>query len=307
MSSGKQGETKKTQRVIRPHEGGMLLGLAPGRHGLLVAALLAAALVGGGYAAWREFGPRVVASPHFRLSPDQVTITPLPAWIHSDTDIKTDALRDAGLDSGATILDDDLAERIKKAFALHPWVAKVERVTKRPTRVEVELVYRQPVCMVELPGGVYPVDAASVVLPRDDFSLNEARRYPRLSGIATVPAGLVGTPWGDLQVAGGAELANLLGNAWDELKLHYIQVVDNGAGDFTYEVFVRPAAQQQLPTRIVWGHRPGHEPPGEAAAADKLARLKRYATERGSLAGDGDGQDLDLRYGAEVSATPRKP
>ena len=152
--------------------------------------------------------------------------------------------------------------------------------------------------MVDLPGGVYPVDAASVVLPRDDFSVSEARRYPRLSGITTVPAGLVGTPWGDLQVAGGAEVANLLASSWDELKLHYINVVDAGGGDFTYEVFVRPTEQQQSPTRIVWGHRPGHEPSGEAAAADKLARLKQYAVAHGSLAGDGEGQDLDLRYGA---------
>jgi hypothetical protein len=304
VSEGKHGEAKKAQRVIRPHEGGLARWLAPGRRWLPVTVLLATALVGGGYAVWREFGPRVVASSRFRLSPLDVSITPLPAWIHSD--IKTDALRDAGLDSGASILDDDLAERIKKAFALHPWVSSVVRVTKRPpARVEVELVYRQPVCMVDLPGGVYPVDAASVVLPRDDFSVSEARRYPRLSGIATVPAGLVGTPWGDLQVAGGAELANLLANSWDELKLLYINVVDAGSGDFTYEVFVRPTAQQQSPTRIIWGHRPGHEQPGEAAAADKLTRLKQYATEHGSLAGGGDGQDLDLRYGPNISAAPR--
>lgn len=306
--SGKPGDTKKTPRVIRPHEGGASRWLASGRRRWLIVIVLTGAVAGGGYAAWREFGPRVLASAHFRLTPEQVTMTPLPAWIHPDTGIKikTDALRDAGLDAGASILDEDLAERIKKAFALHPWIASVVRVTKRPpARVEVELVYRQPVCMVDLPGGVYPVDAASVVLPREDFSVSEARRYPRLSGIATVPVGLVGTPWGDLQVAGGAELANLLASSWDELKLHYINVVDAGGGDFIYEVFVRPTPQQEKPTRIIWGHRPSHEPPGEAPAADKLARLKQYATAHGSLAGDSEGQELDLRYGAEISVTPR--
>ena len=265
--------------------------------------LVAAALAGSGYAVWRKYGQQVLASSHFRLSPEHVTITPLPEWIHAD--IKSDALRDAGLDSGATILDDELAQQVARAFALHPWVAKVERVTKRAgPRIDVELVYRRPVCMVDVPGGVYPVDAEGIVLPRDDFSVNDARRYPRLSGITGVPTGLVGTPWGDLQVVGGAELAALVVDVWNELKLHYINVADDGAGDFVYEILVRPAPMQKQPTRIVWGHRPGHEPPCESPAADKLARLKQQAAENGSLA-DGDGRVIDLRYAVESPSTPR--
>ena len=62
-----------------------------------------------------------------------------PAWIH--TDVKAEVIRNASLDAALSVLDDNLTVNIAQAFALHPWVAKVTRVSKHhPARVKVEVV-----------------------------------------------------------------------------------------------------------------------------------------------------------------------
>ena len=74
-------------------------------------------------------------------------------------DICREVFRDASLDRPLSILDDGLVEKIRSAFALNPWVAKVNSVRKyHPARVKVDLVYRRPVCVVEIGTERHPVD-----------------------------------------------------------------------------------------------------------------------------------------------------
>ena len=106
-------------------------------------------------------------------------------------------MRDASLDAPLSILDEQLAERLAKAFSFHPWVAEVREVRKSiPARVTIDLVYRRPVCMVELPdrSGLYAVDAQAFLLPSRDFldEPQKAAQYPRLAGITSVNIGRVG-------------------------------------------------------------------------------------------------------------------
>ena len=90
--------------------------------------------------------------------------------------------RDASLDDPQhplSLMDDDLVERVKSAFSLHPWIARVVRVEKfYPGRVVVDVVYRHPVCMVEVLGELLPVDVEGVVLPKEDFLQRGAEPVP---------------------------------------------------------------------------------------------------------------------------------
>jgi hypothetical protein len=264
-----------------------------GRTAALVVLVLAA-FAGVWYAAWQKVGPGVLESEPYWLTPENVEITPPAAWIHRD--IREEVFRDGSLDGPLSIMDDDLAERIASAFALHPWVAKVRRVTKyHPARVRVELEYRRPVLMVQVPGRLLAVDAEGVLLPSEsgDFSPNEARRYPRLVGVDTVPIGPVGTRWGDARVLEGAEIAAALADVWEKLSLDRIApstLVEVGHGDqYNYELFTKAG------TRILWGRAPIAEIPGEPTAAEKVAWLADYARENGSLEGRNGPQQLDLR------------
>lgn len=263
---------------------------------LVAAGVLLALLVVTGYTAWRHVRSRVVGGEHYRLTLDGLRITPQPPWIRSD--VRAEVFRQAGFDAGVSLLDDDLAPRAAKAFELHPWVARVERVVKQPPGgLEISLVYRRPVLMVEIPGGLYAVDAHGVLLPSQDFTTEDVPRYPRLSGVAHATESLVGTPWRDPFVASGAKLAEQLVDDWSTLGLYRLAPlpIDPLAGPSGGPVVAEFELQTRAGSRILWGAAPGAEHPGEPRADAKRARLKRLAAESGSLDRAAAAGPIDLR------------
>lgn len=255
---------------------------------------------------WAKVRDRVLAGPEYWLNIQNVEITPLPEWIH--TDVRAEVFRDASLDRPLSITDDDLAERIAVAFKLHPWVAEVRQVRKyHPARVKVDLEYYRPVLMVQGPDGLVPVDINGVLLPgKENFSSVEACGYPRLIGIDSGPVGTYGERWGDARVVGAAGIAASFGAAWQRLGLERIVpavVVSVGRQrEETYELFTAAG------TRILWGRAPTTDMPGELSAEEKVARLERYAAERGSLDGPNgraQPQPLDVRSLQAVNVPPR--
>jgi hypothetical protein len=288
--------------LLRP-----LVRFAYRRRALLAATLVLAAFLLVGLRLWDRVEDDVLVRPEYTLAPHQIQITPLPAWIR--TDIKAEALRGGSLDAPLSIVDERLAEHLAKLFLLHPWVARVERVTKHyPSHVAVDLVYRRPAAMVEVPGGLFPVDDQAVLLPSDDFSTADTRMYPRLAGMESQPLGPVGTPWGDPNVQDGAKIAVSLTEVWHDLRLHSIRRAPTGGGE-------SPAPQPHFElvtdngTVIPWGRAPGSESSSETPVAEKLARLKKYAADYGGLDESARRNDLDLRIrgGARTAALDPKP
>ena len=158
------------------------------------------------------------------------------------------------------------------------------KVRKRPpAQVEVDLVYRRPVCMVDQPGGPAPVDIEGVLLPSDDFSPIEKKSYPRLSGVDTGPVGPAGQRWGDGRVVGGAEIAAALADAWQRLRLERIVASPRAAASAVVEPTFQLVTRRG--TRILWGLAPGSKAAGEIPAAEKVARLLQYLADHGTLEG----------------------
>jgi len=257
-----------------------------------------------GVGAWQGAGADVLASSEYWVTAAKVRITPPPEWVRRD--LRGEVFRDAALDEPLSLLDARLVDRIAVAFSRHPWVEEVRRVIKRyPACVEVELVYRRPVCMVELATGrLLPVDAHGVLLPEEDFSPVEATRYPRLTRVGSEPVGPPGSVWGDVRVAGGAAIAAVLHASWLELGLDRIVPAESspGAGleELVFEIFTRGG------TRILWGHTAGVAIPGELSAEEKLALLKSYHADHGTLDGPGGPQILDLEH-LRVPAAALRP
>jgi len=302
MAAAKKGSSPQKQPPIPPALAKSLRWLVgPGRPlGLIV--LIAAVFGGGWYLIWRTVGRDVLSSEAYRLTPDAVEITPLPEWIHKlDKDICREVFRDASLDRPLSILDDGLVEKIRSAFALNPWVAKVNSVRKYPpARVKVDLVYRRPVCVVEIGTQRHPVDVEGVLLPNDEFSATEAARYPRLVGVEAAPGTPVGTRWNDPRVAGAAEIADALGSAWEKLGLELIVPLQPARTDRTQD------CQYELVTRggrrIRWGRAPSSTFLGESSAAEKVGKLQKYAAEHGTLEGIKGVQQLDLTQPGSIES-----
>lgn len=241
---------------------------------------------GGAYVLWQNVAERVMNDADYLLTAERIQISSPPEWI--TTDIRAEVVRDASLDRPISILEAGVVEQVAQAFALHPWVEHVQQVSKHhPARVDVVLSYRRPVAMVEVPGGLYPVDITGILLPSADFSAEQARDYPRLSGIDTIPVGPVGTYWGDHRVRGGAAIAAQLGDVWIAWGLARI-VPSDASATGTYDLFTRGQ------TKILWGHAPPAEAAGEATVEEKLAHLADLVAQYGSLDA-ADVEQIDLR------------
>jgi len=268
---------------------------------------------------WQRMRGEVFSHSDYQVELSEIEITPRPVWIRAD--IKAEALRDGSLDLPLSIVDEDLLEKIAKAFAFHPWVARVEQTRygkQYPANIEIDLVYREPVAMIEVTGGLFPIDAQATLLPSADFSPLEAREYPRIVGIGSQPLGPVGTAWGDKAVRGGAQIAVSCAPVWKELQLQSIRWVNAGSaaipasptatvpGALRPLVPLQPIAPSQSiapyfelvtksGTAIPWGAAPGDSAASEPDATKKIARLKKYIAEHGGLDEAARRRDLDLR------------
>jgi hypothetical protein len=266
-------------------------------------------LLGLGYGAqvlWHRAAPSIAHHPQYVLSADRIHITAPPPWIRSD--IKAEVLRDTLPAETLSVLDDwqEFSRRIKDAFEFHPWVASVERISKKlPASLDIELKYRRPIAAVESSdaAGVsfLPVDEHAVRLPEDDLTEVERRYLPRVSGVTGRP--LVGDVWDDPRVAGGAKLAAALADVWQQLRLVEIisELQPQPVGHepiCTYEIVTSGG------TRILWGTAPGSEAPaGESPLDKKRARLLEYASQHGQLETIDGPAMLDVR--SDLIVTPR--
>jgi hypothetical protein len=252
---------------------------------LVVFIVVVAAIVIG----WQHWGRTVVARPVYRIAAENIQVTPAPSWIRSD--IRTEVVRDNAL-SDLSFFDKDVTIRVYQAFELHPWVAKVKRVSKHPpARLEVDLEYRRPVAWVEVPPGILPgnesgviaIDSSSVVLPtRGNFTEANVDDYLRISIPGITPYGSAGNPWGDPRVAGAARIAALLENLWREKQLFRIRLVlpderDKATALPSYEIETRGNR------RIIWGSAPDANAPHEPTPAAKVTRLQRLAESVGDF------------------------
>ncbi len=251
-------------------------------------------------AVWRLVEDRVTLSDSYIAQTDDFVITPVPQWIR--TDLKRQVLQNASLDGGVSILDDDLVHRVADAFPLHPWVESVQSVRKEhPARVIVDLVYRQPVAMVVVPGGLYAVDVHGVVLPSEDFSAQDAARYPRIDGMTVPPRDQVGDPWGDVRVEAACRVAAILKKQWNAWGLAKIVPAQDAQPEAEpkFDVVTRGGH------RIAWGSAPSLESLQNPAVEPRMEQLAKLAAEQGSL--DVEAADrIDLTRGLAPFDQPER-
>ncbi|MHB0960468.1 MAG: hypothetical protein ACYC6N_28430 [Pirellulaceae bacterium] len=311
------------RRMIAP-----LTGSGRGVFGILALFLLFVVMA---YVGWAKWGKIVQQRSQFVLTAESFEITPPPPWIHSD--VKASVMRDGSL-AELSILDPDLTKRVVQAFELNAWVAEAlwagKRAGKTGPRVIVRLRYREPVIMVRTRDPrwkgdcFWPVDTEGVFLPPEEFSANQTRTYLRVEAGNPLPAGAVGTSYGDPGVTGAAKIAEGLKSVWSSLGLEWILVRNELPQDVgqpvepTYLLLPAGAPVDAVANRkssrlvslasppvisdapsleVRWGHAPGRESPGEASAAEKIAALRALVGSRGRLDQLPPTTIIDLRPG----------
>jgi hypothetical protein len=240
------------------------------------------------YHLWHQHADRILSHPQYRLKTNRLRVTPQPEWIRSD--VVQSAVTQGRLHD-ANLLDKEMVLQVKQAFGVQPWVRKVIRVNKRyPSTVEVDLEYRRPLAMVEVPAGMFPdynyegllpIDAEGYLLPVE-ISEQEALPFPKIAGVDSSPTGPAGNPWGDPRVGEAAQIIALLEDVWQTLELAKVEVPPraspaelSGPQQFTLVTRGR--------RRFNWGAAPGQEAAGDKTATEKAAGLRAFAEQHGAL------------------------
>jgi hypothetical protein len=284
---------------------GPLVSISPN---LLLGVMLLVACTIGGVLGWNKWGKPALDQTATSLRVDQISVTEQPAWIKAD--VRGEAFRDGGLGE-LTSLDKNLAYKVFRAFELHTWVTKVERVNRvTGGGVDVALSYRRPVAWVEVPSsmspnnesGILPIDVEAVLLPPADFQ-EDAIPMLRITIDGLIPWGPIGTTWPDTRVAGAAHLAALIEGHWQQMQLYAIAIVPSQpearlSGPAVYELITRDGH------RFIWGSAPGQEIVGEASTIQKIQLLRRLATEF-DTAPPTKRLEIDLRSGERALAGAR--
>ncbi len=240
------------------------------------------------YHLWRIHGDRILGHPEYRLKTDLMRVTPQPEWIRSD--VKQSAVTHGRLHE-ANMLDRELVLQVKQAFGVQPWVKRVLRVNKQyPSTVEIELEYRRPVALVEVPAGTFPPYNYEGLVPVDDegyllpveLTAEESHGFPKIAGVDSSPSGPPGSPWGDPRVVEAVQIVSLLQEAWEKLELYKIEVppMPSSAELEATSDYVLITRQRR---RFQWGPAPGKEARGQATAREKADGLKAFAEQRGPL------------------------
>ncbi len=247
--------------------------------------------------------PRLASRPEYRLATKQIRIVPAPES-PVPANLLEQVCEQAKLPRELSLLDDKLAPELARAFARHPWIAKVVSVRKsHPAAVTIEVQYREPVGMVQVTGGRFPIDATGVVLPPGDFTVGDLKRYPTIQGLTPSSSLRPGVAWKDPSLLAAARLAELLAPKWSELKLESIIVPSRSAPAIDSSKIVLEL-RASGGSKIMWGRAPGTDHPGELTTVQKIGRLEKYLSEFGGFDRPNGPYEIDIRHWQEISRRP---
>ena len=247
--------------------------------------------------------PSLASRPEYRLATKQIRLVPAPEN-PVPSNLLDQVREQSKLPRELSLLDEKLAANLAEAFARHPWIAKVVSVRKsHPATVTVEVKDREPVGMVQVKGGRFPIDASGVVLPPGDFATADLKRYPTIQGLSPSSSVRPGMAWKDPSLLAAARLAELLAPQWSKLHLESI-VVPSRSGPAIDSSKIVLELRASGGSKIIWGRAPGTEHPGELTTAQKIGRLEKYLTEFGGFDRPNGPYEIDIRHWQEISRRP---
>ena len=270
--------------------------------------LLALSCLVAAYVFLPRFAPRLPElgrNSQYRLAISRIQITPPPHWVPHD--LVDQVTKRAGLPTELSLLDEDLTQRVARAFEQHPWVKGSVRVrTSVPAQLQVDLEYREPVAMVRAKNGLFPIDVDAIVLPAADFSPAQLTKYPVVENVGSQPSGPAGTQWRDVTVLGAARLAALLKSHWQEFGLKSIRAPASAEGGQTQVAWDELSFQlgTRGGSRIIWGRPPGSKRPGELPAEKKIERMKYYLRQHGPFDSSLGPFEFDITHWCDISRKP---
>ena len=279
---------------------------------------------------WERHQARIVNLEEFRLTEDKIQLTTPPVWASDNlkrmviSGISKPTPETSNPKSGnnpASILDTQLVARTASVMKNVGYVERVKSVHKSKSGLEIDLVYREPIALVELSQHTFPYEwpqkyqGKDILLPVDRFgvvmpeSLGTGLLLPRILVVYPVASPdqfqklVTWADWPDERIKDAAAISALFEKSSDAIGLARIMTRRKpdqaGVSQISYELWPDSGAQ------VVWGNAPGKELQGEADAEAKLRALEDFVLKYGALNRQ-DNKRVDVRTGTVVLAKGTK-
>lgn len=279
---------------------------------------------------WERHQARIVNLEEFRLTEDKIQLTTPPVWASDNlkrmviSGISKPTPETSNPKSGnnpASILDTQLVARTASVMKNVGYVERVKSVHKSKSGLEIDLVYREPIALVELSQHTFPYEwpqkyqGKDILLPVDRFgvvmpeSLGTGLLLPRILVVYPVASPdqfqklVTWADWPDERIKDAAAISALFEKSSDAIGLARIMTRRKpdqaGVSQISYELWPDSGAQ------VVWGNAPGKELQGEADAEAKLRALEGFVLKYGALNRQ-DNKRVDVRTGTVVLAKGTK-
>ena len=271
--------------------------------------LATAIMIGGAIVLWENHQAKIVNLEEFRLTEDKIRVTPQPEW--AITDIKKLVLRESESVNGS-ILDTKLVPRTAELMSNVGFIERIENIEKSKTGLDINVVYRHPVALVELsrvtllkkwPAEnqgktvLLPVDRHGTLMPE---SIGESKNLPwiavpypsQFSSLTTW------TAWPDQRIQDAAEISALFDRPLSEIGIQRIATRrfrqnKERLAEIPFELYSGSG------TRIIWGNPPGKESQTESGVDGKIQALQALVAKYGPLDKVNLGP-IDIRSGKPV-------
>ena len=272
-----------------------------------------AIMIGGAIFLWERHQDKIINLDEFRLTEEKIRLTPPPEW--AETDLKKLVIGDADGEI-ASILDSKLVSRTARVMRKVGFVERVRSIEKSKTGLDIDVVYRNPVALVELSSitlvDKWPVEnqGKTVLLPvdRNGFLMPESIGQGKILPWITVPYpatfSTTWTEWQDDRIRDASAICALFPVSLYEIGIQRITTnrvcrPESTFNEAPFELYSGSG------TRIIWGNPPTQESNNEATPESKIRAIQAIVSQFGRL----DKVDLgriDVRTGKAISTRPSK-
>lgn len=265
-------------------------------------------LIGSAIFLWERHQDTIVNLEEFSLTQEKIALTPQPHW--SELNLKEMVL-DQSNGEQASILDTELVPRTAGIMKQVGFVEQINSIEKSKTGLNIDVIYRQPIALVELsavtmkskwPSNqmgktvLLPVDRNGVLMPE---SIGDNLSLPWIAVLFPSQFEATWEQWPDARIHDAAAISSAFKRPLSELGIQRIT---------TNQIDSTNSTQNPKPfelysgsgTRIVWGNAPGKEAESEVNAMEKIRAIEAVVAQYGIL-NEVDLGRIDVRSGKAIS------
>jgi hypothetical protein len=240
---------------------------------------------------WEQNSKHFLESHNYDLSPDKIIVEGEPALAEQ---LKSHIL-DGLAETNPNTLDTALVSKVAAITESQPYV-QVSRIKKTIDRLHIEAQFKTPVAIVELGKLPIAIDANAVLLDGRVYPMQTPEDFLKISVDRAVDEGLnTWEVWPDARIQAAAQVCHEIQPVWKELGLYRVVTYwKPNQSPNSNDVFELWTAYGD---KIIWSNVSA---PNLASTEAKIALIRNYIAENGSLEKLGGRNKLDVRNGQAI-------